>query len=234
MPGCLLSAPSRRLYGLLRQPEVSDERRCCGRYRPRLLGAGEASPSAIRRRLRVLRAGAGRRLVPVRRARAAGAGFHLRADERDSRALASRNRCYGERGGGEAGSPVFLDALRAGGGSGRGAGRAGARPAALDPAVDRRGGERGGDPDGQAGHGEVGDRRLRAILARHDRRRGGSDLQGRAARHRAAGGGVVRDSGAEFLPSTVRRRGRRNWTTPSICSTGRAPATWPPSSPSRS
>ncbi len=51
-----------------------------------------------------------------------------------------------------AGSPVLLDALRAGGGAGRGARRAGAGPAAGDAAVHRRRGERGGDPAGQAGH----------------------------------------------------------------------------------
>ena len=137
---------------------------------PAFLGARPAPHAGLWRRLRPVRAGARRGLVPVRRVGPAGAGFHLRPDERDPRPFASGNRRDRARGGGDAGPPVLLDAVRAGGRVGRGAGRAGAGPAAGDAAVHRRRGERGGDPAGQAGHREVGGGGLRAVLARHDRR----------------------------------------------------------------
>ncbi len=139
------------------------------------------------------------------------------------------------RGGRDAGSSVLLDAERAGGGSGRGAGAAGAGAAEGDAAVHRRRGERGGDQAGQAGDRQLGGGGLRAVLARHDRRRGVGDLQGGAARLWADGGGQFRHSGAERVSAALRRRrlAARSWTMRSSCWTGRAPAISPRSSPSR-
>ena len=110
------------------------------------------------------------------------------------------------------------------------------RPAEGDAAVHRRRGERGGDPAGEAGHRQVGGRRLRAVLARHDRRRGGGHLQGRAARHRPmAPGCFAIPAPNAYRPRFRRRRaGSEELDDAFDCSTGRAPAISPRSSPSRS
>ena len=64
-------------------------------------GARAAPHAGLWRRLRPVRAGARRGVVPVRRVGPPGAGFHLRPDERDPRPFASGDRRDGARGGGD-------------------------------------------------------------------------------------------------------------------------------------
>jgi 4-aminobutyrate aminotransferase-like enzyme len=56
---------------------------------------------------------------------------------------------------------------------------------------------------GQAGNRQMGNRRIHPLLARHDCRRCGCHLQGRAARYRPAGARIIRHSGAQLIPPAL-------------------------------
>ncbi len=110
----------------------------------------------------------------------------------------------------QAGSPVQRHAVPAGcrACSGTGAPRP-RRPRTVAPAHHRRRGQRGGAAHGQARHRRLGGRRLRPVLARHDRRRGGiGDLQRRAPGLRPAHGRLVRHPGSQCLPAGLRAQRR--------------------------
>ena len=83
--------------------------------------------------------------------------------------------------------------------------------------------------------GSLGGGGLRAVLARHDRRRGGGDLQGRAARDRAADAGQFRHPGTECVSAALcrRRLARGTGRCVRVAGPACAPATSRPSSPSR-
>ena len=74
----------------------------------------------------------------------------------------------------------------------------------------RRGVERSGDPDGEARHRQVRDRRLRAVVARDDRR-GRVGHQRRPQGRRAGRRRLVRDSGAVHVPAALRAQRRYDY-----------------------
>ncbi|MCO5546628.1 hypothetical protein L7F22_000059 [Adiantum nelumboides] len=143
------------------------------------------------------------------RERPGAARLHLRADERDPRALPPGDRRDRPRPGRPARPPLQRDAVAAGAGAVRAAVRLGRRrPGPGDAADHRRGVQRGRDPDGQAGHRPARDRLLRPVLARHDPGRGERHLRRRARGVRARRPRQLRAAGARPLPPRPRRRRR--------------------------
>ena len=166
-----------------------------------------------------LRAGARRGCVPLRRARPPRARLHLGPDERDPRPLAIPEIVATVRDvDRHARSSVLLDAVGAGRRPRRGAGEAGARTCPRSMLLST-----GGEAN------EAAIRLAKLVTGKWEivgftqswhgmtggRRRG--DLQGRAARHRAAAPRLLRHSGAERVPPALRAAstGGRSSTTPS-------------------
>ena len=107
--------------------------------------------------------------------------------------------------GGFARSSVLEHAERSGRRPCRGACAPRACLAARHAFIDRRGGQRGGDQDCQTGNRRLGGRRLRAVLAWHDGRRRGRNLQGRSSRIWPRGRGVLRHPRPQLLPPAFRK-----------------------------